>query len=82
MATIKSIAACKPCGCVSIIHCVESDSGYKASPADLADFYRDVHRATTRRRNPLVLEVKEIIGRDFKMGCDVCRPRPAAALFG
>lgn len=81
MATIKSIAACKPCGCVSIINVIESDSGYKATPADLADFYRDVHKATTRKRNPLVLDVKEIIGRDFKMGCAVCRPKSSPVLF-
>ncbi len=71
---LKCIAGVLPCGCVSLIMVVESSDGkYKASVKDMADFYASVNRQTTRKRNPLKLEVKEIVGRDFQMGCDVCK---------
>jgi hypothetical protein len=48
---------------------------YRASPADIADWYRDVGKKTERKRNPLKLEVVTLHGRYTNpWSCDVCCP--------
>lgn len=70
----RDLAAFLECGCVAIIMVLESDI-YTASAKDIADFYKEVHKAQTRKRNPLKLRVEEIRHTNWKMRCSVCDPR-------
>lgn len=73
------LAAMMPCGCCAIITTTDSPDGpmpFKASAADIADFYKEVHKKQTRKKNPLVLEVVTVKGRpEIKMGCEICNPQ-------
>lgn len=73
----RDLAAIRECGCVAIIMVVESER-YTASANDMATFYKDVHRATTRKRKPIKLTVVEFRdNQKWNMRCPVCDPRLA-----
>lgn len=75
------IAALRPCGCIGIIMVLRSPT-HTATNEDMAGFYRDVAKAATRKKNPVVLTVKQGVGEPSEpWGCDVCRPPAQRGLF-
>jgi len=84
----KHLSAVMPeCGCVVMIMTVEDPDGHleigmgpwKASAKDIAEFYKDVHKCQTRKKNPLPLEVRHSQGKPQGMGngvngCEKCGP--------
>lgn len=50
---------------------------YKADPLDIADFYKSVHKAQSRKRNPIALTVSQRTGGGgtaWQWRCDKCDP--------
>jgi hypothetical protein len=80
------LVATRPCGCLVMILTTEdpdppTPSGvkkfppYKAAAKDIAEFYADVHKKQTRKKNPLQLTVFTHTGRpSFPHQCDACAP--------
>lgn len=72
----KHLAAFLPCGCIAMIMTVSNPRyGYSADLQEISDWYMEVDRKQKRKKNPLKLTVREIIGKpDLRTHCDACRP--------
>jgi hypothetical protein len=60
----------------------DKENGYAAEADTMAEFYRDVHKLRTRKKNPIAVNVVEFVGPPpMPSRCEKCEKPRTKSMF-